>query len=162
MSDLQQANLQSAKPSNIIREDAAGQSATLMDDLVVSAAAQCPGCLGTKTQLHAVKNSFPIQRCHDCGTLFVHPQPSKEDLGKLYSESYFSRGNKYAAALDPKHDPNWLNDESKIDLLKRWCPAGKLLDVGCALGGFLAVAREHGYEVEGIEIGQYAAEQARE
>src|SRR5262245_23684701 len=129
MSDLQQANPQSSQSSIVIREDLADQSSTLMDDLAVSAAAQCPGCLGTKTRLHVVKDSFPIHRCHDCGVLFVHPQPSEEDLRKLYSASYFSRGNKYAAALDPKHDPNWLNDESKVELLKRWCPAGKLLDV---------------------------------
>jgi SAM-dependent methyltransferase len=91
----------------------------------------------------------------------VYPQPSKEELGKLYSAAYFSRGNKYAAALDPKHDPNWLNDQSKVELVKRWCASGTLLDVGCALGGFLAVAQEHGFEVEGVEIAEYAAEQAR-
>jgi len=132
----------------------------MIDDTAASAA-QCPGCLGNNTSLHVVKNSYPICRCSNCELLFVHPQPSQQELDKLYSASYFSRGNKYAAALDPQHDPNWLNDESKVEVVKRWCSGGTLLDIGCALGGFLAVAKEHGFEVEGVEIVDYAAEQAR-
>ena len=132
-----------------------------MSDNTVASAAQCPCCLGNRTKLHIVKHSYPIHRCSNCELLFVHPQPSKEELGKLYSAAYFSRGNKYDAALDPKHDPNWLNDQDKIALIKQWCSRGTLLDVGCALGGFLAVAQEHGFQVEGVEIAEYAAEQAR-
>jgi SAM-dependent methyltransferase len=132
-----------------------------MSDNTAASPAQCPGCLGNCTKLHVVKNAYPIHRCSNCELLFVHPQPSTEELGKLYSAAYFSRGNKYAAALEPQHDPNWLNDQAKVELIKRWCARGTLLDVGCALGGFLAVAQEHGFEVEGVEIAEYAAEQAR-
>ena len=123
--------------------------------------AQCPGCLGHRTKLRLVKNSYPIHRCGDCELFFVHPQPSQEELGSVYSASYFSRGNKYAPGADPGQDPNWLNDQCKIELVKRWCSRGRLLDVGCALGGFLAVAQTQGFEVEGVEIVEYAAEQAR-
>jgi SAM-dependent methyltransferase len=132
-----------------------------MNDSPVVSAAQCQGCLCNSTKLYTIKNSYPIHRCSNCELLFVYPQPSKEELGKLYSAAYFSRGNKYAAALDPQHDPNWLNDQYKVELIKRWCSSGTLLDVGCALGGFLAVAKEYGFEVEGIEIAEYAVEQAR-
>src|SRR5439155_9907445 len=108
-----------------------------MSDKTVASAAQCPGCLGNSTKLHVIKNSYPIHRCSDCELLFVHPQPAKEELGKLYSASYFSRGDKYVNAWDPKHDPNWLNDQCKVELVKRWCSSGTLLDVGCASEGFL-------------------------
>ena len=132
-----------------------------MIDNTAASAAQCPGCLSNSTKLYIVKHSYPIHRCSNCELRFVYPQPSKEELGKLYSAAYFSRGNKYAAALDPKHDPNWLNDQCKVEFVKRWCSSGTLLDVGCALGGFLAVAKEHGFKVEGIEIAEYAAAQVR-
>src|SRR5436309_13411826 len=95
-----------------------------MSDKTVALAAQCPGCLGNSTKLHVVKNSYPIHRCSSCGLLFVHPQPSNEALGKLYSASYFSRGTKYAIALDPTHDPNCLNNHCKVELVKRWCSTG--------------------------------------
>jgi SAM-dependent methyltransferase len=132
-----------------------------MNNSPVVSAVQCPGCLRNSTKLYTVKNSYPIHRCSNCELLFVHPQPSKEELGKIYSASYFSRGNKYAAALAPQHDLNWHNDQRKVELVKRWCSSGTLLDVGCAFGGFLAVAKEHGFEVEGIELADYPAEQAR-
>lgn len=42
---------------------------------------------------------------------------------------------------------------SVLKLLGRYAPArGTLLDVGCSYGGFLQCAREHGYEVSGMDI----------
>jgi 2-polyprenyl-3-methyl-5-hydroxy-6-metoxy-1,4-benzoquinol methylase len=123
--------------------------------------AECPACLGHRTSLHLRKDSYRVHRCSSCELLFVHPQPSKEELEKLYSAAYFGRGGKYDAALPRYDDPNWLNDEGKVAIIKRWRSGGSLLDVGCAVGGFLAVAREHGFEVEGVELAPYAAEQAR-
>ncbi len=128
----------------------------------VETAARCPVCLGEQTQFYLTKNSYPIRRCSNCELLFVYPQPTKEELNNVYSASYFSRGNKYAAILDRKYDPNWLNDVCKLELVTRWCRTGTLLDIGCALGGFLAVAKEYGFKVEGVEIARYAAEQACE
>src|SRR5262245_50974793 len=40
----------------------------------VTAVVQCPGCLGSRTKLRFVKDSYPIHRCHDCELFFVHPQ----------------------------------------------------------------------------------------
>jgi 2-polyprenyl-3-methyl-5-hydroxy-6-metoxy-1,4-benzoquinol methylase len=38
---------------------------------------------------------------------------------------------------------------------------GSLLDVGAATGQFMNVARDHGWEVQGIELSQWAVEQAQ-
>lgn len=39
---------------------------------------------------------------------------------------------------------------------------GKLLDVGCAMGSFLASAKTDGWDVEGVEISEYSSRHARE
>ena len=45
--------------------------------------------------------------------------------------------------------------------MRRFSPHGRLLDVGCSTGDFLWVAREHHYQVEGLELSRWAAGIAR-
>jgi 2-polyprenyl-3-methyl-5-hydroxy-6-metoxy-1,4-benzoquinol methylase len=49
-----------------------------------------------------------------------------------------------------------------LSLIERYKGGGKLLDVGCALGVFLYLARERGWEVYGVDVSRYAASYARE
>jgi 2-polyprenyl-3-methyl-5-hydroxy-6-metoxy-1,4-benzoquinol methylase len=49
-----------------------------------------------------------------------------------------------------------------LSLIERYKSEGKLLDVGCALGVFLHLARERGWEVYGVDISRYAASYARD
>jgi SAM-dependent methyltransferase len=122
---------------------------------------QCPACPGGGACSPSFKkNGYSINRCADCGLLFVAPQPSPEELLAIYDADYFRRGNKYR----PKsgEDPNRLNDQSKIELLHRYRTSGRLLDVGCAMGGFLQVAQESGFEVTGVEVAESAASHVRD
>jgi len=47
-----------------------------------------------------------------------------------------------------------------LDAVRDLRPSGRLLDVGCAYGLFLAEARKH-YEVTGADVSQHAVERAR-
>jgi 2-polyprenyl-3-methyl-5-hydroxy-6-metoxy-1,4-benzoquinol methylase len=49
-----------------------------------------------------------------------------------------------------------------LSLIERYRGGGRLLDVGCALGIFLYLARERGWAVYGVDVSQYAARYARE
>ena len=105
------------------------------------------------------KDGYRIYECDKTGTMFVHPQPSQEELNKIYSSGYFTRGNKYTPpAGDRNADPQYFNDQRKLGLLKKFASSGKLLDLGSAMGGFLAVAKDAGFDVEGLEVSSYGAE----
>lgn len=76
-----------------------------------------------------------------------------------FEERYFTE------VLDPRgryarHNPprKWLGYLREIRQLR---PQGTLLDVGCAHGRFLAVAREY-FECDGAEISEYALAAARQ
>ncbi len=124
----------------------------------------CELCGSGKAKL-LYPNLEKVYRCKDCGFIFSFPQPSLETLKKLYSESYFVSRQSVATGYD-----DYIRDEENIrrTFQKRFrtidrfqTKPGRVLDIGCAAGFFLAVARERGWEVKGIEISDYAAAYAR-
>lgn len=116
---------------------------------------------GSEVVFRYEKDGFKIYESLESGLMFVHPQPTQEELNRYYEQAFFKRGNKYQAASGSRtSDPQFDNDQKKIAFVKNFSGGGKLLDVGCALGGFMSVARENGFQVEGLEVSQYAAEYA--
>ena len=120
---------------------------------------RCAGCEGEATTSHDyTKNSYEIHRCSSCGLKFVSPQPSDEELKRIYDSSYFQRGNKYfdkdtsEAAVRTRR-----NDVQKLELVIKHKETGALLDLGCAMGGFLDVAQDSGFEVTGLELSDFSA-----
>lgn len=95
-----------------------------------------------------------IVRCRCCGLVYTNPRPTGELLDALY------------AAVE---DPVYLDEEEArvatfrhalLGVRKRE-PRGRLLDVGCHVGTFLALARDAGYGVAGVEPSAWATDQAR-
>jgi 2-polyprenyl-3-methyl-5-hydroxy-6-metoxy-1,4-benzoquinol methylase len=62
--------------------------------------------------------------------------------------------------LEEEHRLALLNARWRMNLLHRYCPDGRLLEVGCARGDFLSVARES-YDVYGVEPNPELALSAR-
>lgn len=110
-----------------------------------------------------VKNGHAIYRCLACGLMFVYPQPSSEELVQLYDIDYFKRGNKYLTGDGAKTESlTFDQDAQKLEVVKVHKSAGRLLDVGCAMGGFLSLARREGFEVQGVEVSEFCARYVKE
>lgn len=69
-------------------------------------------------------------------------------IKRKYEEAY------YEGPLT-REAPNSQRNRTRLAALLKHQPAGRLLEVGCGKGGFLSLAEKH-YEVEGIDISQYA------
>lgn len=102
--------------------------------------------------------------CDGCGIIFIYPQPTADQLAKLYSKEYFEGDFRcgHAGSYFEEKTQTSLEDEALISHIKQWKPAGKFLEIGCAGGAFLHAARKAGYEVKGVEFSDVAAELARE
>jgi 2-polyprenyl-3-methyl-5-hydroxy-6-metoxy-1,4-benzoquinol methylase len=92
------------------------------------------------------------KRCHHCGWLSRTHVPEHER--SHYSSCYHDLTH-HARRMPGREAP--LSDA----LRRLGPPSGLLLDVGCAEGGFLELATDAGWSVEGLEISRLAAEQAR-
>ncbi len=105
-----------------------------------------------------------LVRCLNCGLVYQNPRPSLAEMGQHYPAEYES--------YDPSPNPermSWLARQAYLHgqrkrsrAVTRFMKSGRLLDVGCATGDFLAaMQRKPGWSVCGVEINDHAAAIAR-
>jgi 2-polyprenyl-3-methyl-5-hydroxy-6-metoxy-1,4-benzoquinol methylase len=93
--------------------------------------------------------TFQIVRCRTCTHAYSSPIP--EDIARHYKDVV---DEEYL-----RHEPSRkLAAAAVLDRVAERRPAGRLLDVGCATGDLLVVARERGYDAEGLELSSWSAE----
>jgi 2-polyprenyl-3-methyl-5-hydroxy-6-metoxy-1,4-benzoquinol methylase len=88
---------------------------------------------------------FSYYRCSSCELVFLSPVPA--NLGDYYPASYYAAPPPVEQAA-PEADP----ERYKIEIVQRFMPGGRLLEVGPAFGAFASLAKRAGYEVEAIEM----------
>ena len=99
-----------------------------------------------------------IGRCADCGTLFRNPRERERDLLALYAEEELD-----AALLQSLHDAQRSTYAAQAERLGAYVgDPGMVLEVGSYVGGFLAAAREQGWEAVGVDLNPAAAAFATE
>ena len=124
---------------------------------------KCPWCQSEKAHTHLslkdyflTQEPFEIMVCEDCGLLYTTPKPSDEKLGDYYkSEAYYShQENKkgfiprlYEAIkkVNIKHKFEVATNDLKLE------NGGKMLEIGCGVGGFLHYAEQQGWDCYGAE-----------
>ncbi len=96
-----------------------------------------------------------ILRCRECGFAFRTYRPSADELASLYRD------------LDPamyerESDGRLRTAKRHLEIVKTCASHGRLLDVGCASGAFLACAADDGFEIMGIEPSSVLCAKAQE
>lgn len=100
--------------------------------------------------------SYRLIRCRGCGLVLRWPPPDPSEEARYYREAYSPALN--VVAWDARRlglyarPLRWIEDR---------VPGRRLLDVGCGYGHFLALARDRGWEVTGLEPSRQAAAAAR-
>lgn len=118
--------------------------------------------------------SHEFNVCRVCGTLISRAQLApdalevKTDAGELYSKDYWLKrqGDKYGlptiierARHDlPERCVQWLKT---LLALKLPGPGVRVLELGCAHGGFVALMKWAGYEAAGLEMSPWVVDFAR-
>jgi SAM-dependent methyltransferase len=117
-------------------------------------ATACPLCGSGRAAVVAASATPPLVRCRPCGLLYKDPLPA-EFIRRHYDDVY-------------THDEVSSHiDRHRRALFERFLVAvppfggGRLLDVGCGTGEFPALARDHGWQAEGVEVSELGASLAR-
>ncbi len=116
----------------------------------------CDFCGRNDYKQWASKYEINVVRCNNCGLLYSNPRLTREELSAFYKGEYFKEGGNYTEdEMRMRQYKVDMNDFAKV------CePGGKILDVGCALGLFLARLPDT-WEKYGIDVSKEALELGR-
>jgi len=129
----------------------------------------CNLCGADDTTPVAEIDGFHIVRCRRCGLVYVNPRYRQEQLQEIYTEEYYDHDG-INSGLEFFGYDDYLADEENIRItftkrlrtIENYVNKGRLLDVGCATGFFLDLARGQGWEVIGSEVSRFSVRYARE
>lgn len=101
---------------------------------------------------HVTDESFPYYRCSACGLLFLQPVPP--NLPDYYPADY----HYYPNSIDELLASANVHEQYKVDILRRFVPAGDVVEIGPGVGGFAILAKRAGYRVRVIEVNERCCE----
>ena len=117
---------------------------------------KCPFCKSKNIKLKNRNTESNLYKCRKCNSLF---RKFFFPISTDYSSKYFIEDykNQYGKTYEEDEENLKRLAKSRLETIKNIKPTGKILDLGSAMGFFLKEASLNGYETEGIEISEYAA-----
>jgi 2-polyprenyl-3-methyl-5-hydroxy-6-metoxy-1,4-benzoquinol methylase len=98
-----------------------------------------------------------VVRCNACGLYYVNPVPTPTALRQLVQDSAaYTKDQLVKRAFFTRRA------ERLFDRVGSVLPPGRLLDIGCAIGTELMVAKARGWTATGIELSNTSVQLARE
>lgn len=128
----------------------------------------CPLCGSDDNRLITVNSvfgeDFRVVRCKQCRLIRTNPRPTAKWKRRFHDPKY----NGYMETLG--RDFVYLPPLRRVStyhlilkfLIKRLPSGARVLDLGCAIGDFMKVAKEYGFDVWGCDYSQSAVNHARE
>lgn len=127
------------------------------------AAEQCILCGSREREPLLEQGEWRVHRCRRCGLGLLDPRPGAGELGELYRQGYFA--DQYGAGLavgSPALRRRLAQETHRIRFFRPLKGSGRVLDIGCGMGYFLAACRDAGYAVEGMDISADSAAYVRD
>ena len=140
-------------------------SATSMPD----AEAACPVCGSARAHLRYRIARFRVYDCEECSLVYLWPRLSEREVREMFARLY-TEGEGSVPELRSYYGFTYEDspDNPLVQLYERWLDGieavrkpGRLLDIGCGTGLFLAIARRRGWEPHGIDDCAEATAHAR-
>jgi 2-polyprenyl-3-methyl-5-hydroxy-6-metoxy-1,4-benzoquinol methylase len=109
------------------------------------------------------EHPFNIVICKKCGLIYINPRLDESSIMELYDEKYYEgQGfDEHVNYLEDYKNKNELekvfNTTETINMVEEaFKGKGSLLDFGCGVGDLISTAHNHGFEVEGYEVSEFA------
>ena len=121
----------------------------------------CPLCSNSSyLTVYRERGKLGIARCKDCGLIYTNPLVGEAEKNYWGDENRYLEEARLIFKGEVRHhrDPNYLDD---LNVIERFKPQGKFLDIGTNMGFFLRHTRGKKWDVIGIEPSPSLSEMAR-
>ncbi|MFH1954278.1 MAG: class I SAM-dependent methyltransferase [Pseudomonadota bacterium] len=123
----------------------------------------CFLCGSQTRELLLEKDPWEVYRCLSCGLGVLDPRPSPEEMSRHYEKEYFFE--RYDQGLDPdspQFKKRLSGEKHRVRFMRAAKRSGRLLDIGCGYGYFLFACRKEGFEVQGLDVSEWARQYAEQ
>lgn len=119
----------------------------------------CPNCGSEKfdVSLKSKDNRFgkdgkvfTIVKCKNCGLSYINPIFLENELGQFYGVDFYLGNKSYLNKVS--NIISLIKTSSLMKVIGKYKKNGKVLDVGCGLGGLVSSFIKYGYDAYGVEI----------
>ncbi len=122
----------------------------------------CLLCGEENRELLIREGEWTVYRCRRCGLGILDPKPSADRMESLYRNSYFlSHYDDAPTPGSPQMQKRLSWEAHRLRFFRPHLKSGRILDIGSGRGYFLLACRNRGYEVEGFDLSEDAAEYVR-
>ncbi|MBU1077481.1 MAG: class I SAM-dependent methyltransferase [Spirochaetes bacterium] len=90
------------------------------------------------------KHEYSVVQCINCGHRYLSPRPSKDSMHLIYHDNYYKNRNE----VDLKQKNRFILQADYLPKIAN----GKILDIGCAGGGFLKFLKNKGWKCYGVDF----------
>ena len=136
---------------------------------------RCPACGGADLQHRFFQSTSSFMslpnvwhdKCQNCGTVFVNPQPSKNELSKFYTSQETEaqvENSVIASSLSRYFDLDkreYFINHRINPICKYLEPSSTLVDIGCGTGVFVRFMKDRGFKVKGIDLSEKSIDYGR-
>ena len=128
---------------------------------------RCSVCCSDRVSEFCKIDGYQLARCTACTHVFVSDELADGELNAAYSDAYYRAAN----ASNSKGYDDYLRDadartrafKDRLQKIEaRVAKPGRLLDYGCAVGLFVKVAADSGWQATGYERSAWAVQYGRE
>ena len=124
----------------------------------------CPICTSNQASAKFPFRKYQVYACSNCGFQWLHPQPTAEELSKIYTNEYFLGSEDFDTSEIVKKlkraTAEMYLEQLLVDMASPHQNTSSLLEIGCGMGDFLLAAQARGFQVSGLEVTDYLVEYA--
>jgi SAM-dependent methyltransferase len=120
----------------------------------------CPLCGAFHSGKYRSWGYCTYLRCRSCGLIFIDPIPDDRQLESIYRGE---QADDIAPSVDPTGEEALYFDRftTELDRIEKHVRRGRVLDIGCAWGFFLAVCKARGWHASGVDLSVVETDYAR-